>query len=289
LSVRVVRAVCVAACLEWSTLCTLTSFVASQLVHTDYLRKGGRARSSDSALAVAATLVDATWLLLTWLFVATNSTKLFLCCWSRPGRGGQPTHEPRSSGRVVFAAHMCVGLLHPLWLLEVTVRLDGTDVQPRDMFIFDNAVSATTAVSMRVGVLVGACMVWRSATELHSYYAQRAQRVATDSNGTGEVTKLPEYVQQFVRSAQDERAIATCRTGTKVAIVHDGGGGRSGMLGGYTKQRECFMQLSDCLTSLRWSWTDYLLIDEIVRDRARTITQPWHVGTGYGSTSQLKP
>ena len=71
---------------------------------------------------------------------------------------------------------------------------------------------------------------------------------------------------------QDELALATCRTGTKIAIVRDGAG-RGFSVGGAPKQRECFLQLSECLSSIRWSWKDYLLIDEII-DSSRAAGRP---------------
>jgi len=151
------------------------------------------------------------------------------------------------------------------------------------IFLFDNAISTTVVVVMRAGTLCAALLVWRSAAELQSYYTQKARRVATISSGTGEVTRLPDHVQLFVRTVADQHALATCRTGTRMAILR-GGGSRSGRLGGAAQQQECFLQLSECLTSIRWSWTDYLLIDEIT-DIRPSVDKPLHFVLMYSQVS----
>ena len=106
------------------------------------------------------------------------------------------------------------------------------------------------------GALGAAVAVWARRDELRSYFAQKARRLHASGGDYGESSnriKLPDHVKLFVKSKADEHALATCRIGTKIAILRDGGG-RSGLLGGHAKQRECFMQLSECLTSIRWSW-----------------------------------
>ena len=83
-----------------------------------------------------------------------------------------------------------------------------------------------------------------------------------------------------MKSARDERALRTCRLGTRIAIVRE--------IRDVAKERECFLQLSECFTSIRWSWTDYLLIDELVDVRTSS-DKPLHFVVLYSGLLSRRP
>ena len=133
---------------------------------------------------------------------------------------------------------------------------------------------------MRVATLLAAVMVMRMSREIRAYYQQKAQRAASaTSTDLDELQMpLPDHVKTFVKKREDERALVACRVGTKISLVQ-ASSGSSG-----SKQRECFLQLSECITLIRWSWRDYLLIDEIVDVRSST-DKPLHITITYSPFS----
>ena len=67
------------------------------------------------------------------------------------------------------------------------------------------------------------------------------------------------------RPPEQEAALLTCRTGCKVILK----------LGGMGNHRltERYLQLSEAFSTVRWSWSDFLLIDEIT-DVTRRHSKP---------------
>ena len=248
------------ASLEWSTLFTATGFLASQLLHPRYLHSaGGQPLPSDPALAISVFAFDVVWLGVVWCCISTPSHKRLLYWWTTRSGGGAPRSVAAS-----FIALVLAGLVQPLWLLSVSIRLGVAEGTAPEIVYFDNAVSTAITMGTRLSTMLGALMVWRYRAQLRSYLKHKARRAAHGTSiivGLGETLTLPEHVKAFVRSKNDESAVGVCRTGTKVAIMLDNAG-RFGARG--ARQRECFLQLSEDLSSVRWSWKDYLLIDEIV-------------------------
>ena len=274
------------ACLEWSSLFTLVSLLAACLLHTEALQPY---LPYDFALATLAFVLDFIWLILAWFTVSTATPSRFLLGFRTRVRRGHVTHR-LAGGYVRFGLYCLLGLAHPVWLIFVDVRLVSPADTTPEIFQFDNAVSTAVLVLMRLATLVSAFAVWWCGPELRRYYTQRATRLRVveeetggEASGGGEheherKLKLPAHVKAFVKSARDERALRTCRLGTRIAIVRE--------IRDVAKERECFLQLSECFTSIRWSWTDYLLIDELVDVRTSS-DKPLHFVVLYSQVSSL--
>ena len=58
-------------------------------------------------------------------------------------------------------------------------------------------------------------------------------------------------MRRYVRNPTQEEDLSFCRSGTQMTILNENSGKKSS---GRTRER--FFQLSEDLSSLRWSWTD---------------------------------
>ena len=274
-SLRAYRAQQIQRCtLEWSTLFTITSFVASLVLHAKYKRTDYT--DTDRTWRVVVFVFDACWLAVAWFALGTSSPRRFLCCCRLAGARGYAVELS------LLTAFLLAGIAQPVWLIAVGVQLRGG----HENFTYENVISAVIPVVMRLGVIASAITVWLCEDELRSYFSRKARRSPSAVTAGSELPiSLPEHIQTFVKTGYDERALAACQTGTKATILREGGG-RSGGLVARTKHRECFMQLSDCLTMIRWSWTECLLIDELV-DVRTSKDKPLHFVLIYSHISSL--
>ena len=67
-----------------------------------------------------------------------------------------------------------------------------------------------------------------------------------------------------VRDEAQEEALFFCCAGTKLMVVREGASHHMSKQRFRARHDERFFQLSQDMSTLRWSWTDYLLIDEII-------------------------
>ena len=252
-------------------------------------------------LGVALIALDVGWLALTACTFATQ--RYFLCLLRGCGRSGKTraqraqlglTQSGGSSGgggaaerrrelwlacRAAVPARLILLLLlgaaHPAWLFSQISMLWRHSETQRTSSLPGLAGAAALSVALRAYLLGIVVAVWRERLEIEVQYARHGKSgdsgrgsggSGADGGGgasyaetqkqLGVKLKLPRQVRRYVRTAQQEESLFFCRTGTLMLLLNVNASRK------HTRER--FFQLSEDLSTLRWSWTDYLLVDEII-------------------------
>ena len=217
--------------------------------------------------------VDGAWLGLTFLSFGSRRHFLILLKWlpTHAALGRPPESAPDEDeifceavwGPAVFTLLLLLGLLLPAAAAygASSVAMEAVAFVADGMPAF--VLFSFAIVLLRLAALLSLAFVWQFRSPLHEYFTKGRRN-------HGDLHHLPAFVQRHVRRDVDEEALRFCCVGMKMTILKESrsaglGSGRSRV--GGARKYERFFQLSQDLSTIRWSWEDFLLIDEIIHIR----------------------
>ena len=238
--------------------------------------------------------VDGAWLGLTFLSFGSRRHFLILLKWlpTHAALGRPPESAPDEDeifceavwGPAVFTLLLLLGLLLPAAAAygASSVAMEAVAFVADGMPAF--VLFSFAIVLLRLAALLSLAFVWQFRSPLHEYFTKGRRN-------HGDLHHLPAFVQRHVRRDVDEEALRFCCVGMKMTILKESrsaglGSGRSRV--GGARKYERFFQLSQDLSTIRWSWEDFLLIDEIIHIRYTRRRRAAHpTGTSHTTPAHL--